>query len=153
MFTTLLHATAGRRILRPRSTVGGKGGVGRHEGEQPPDLPSAARDLDSSVWREAAGGGGRPGSEEGHRYGGGIEEEAEQSRRGRRAPAPALPRTGGPRTIARRGQRGTAVCLAGARKDDTKGVFGRAPAPPNQLWSNNSTNLQLHRGAELSLWS
>jgi hypothetical protein len=34
-----------------------------------------------------------------------------------------------------------------------KGMFGRAPAPPNQLWSSNSTNLQLHRGAGLSLWS
>jgi hypothetical protein len=34
-----------------------------------------------------------------------------------------------------------------------KGVFGRAPAPPNQLWSSSSTNLQLHRGAGLSLWS
>jgi hypothetical protein len=38
-------------------------------------------------------------------------------------------------------------------KANTKGVFGRAPAPPNQLWSSNSTNLQLHRGAGLSLWS
>jgi hypothetical protein len=32
-------------------------------------------------------------------------------------------------------------------------VFGRAPAPPNQLWSCCSTNLQLHRGAGLSLWN
>jgi hypothetical protein len=29
----------------------------------------------------------------------------------------------------------------------TMGVFGRAPAPPNPLWSCCSTNLQLHRGA------
>jgi hypothetical protein len=38
-------------------------------------------------------------------------------------------------------------------KANTKVVFGRAPAPPNQLWSSNTTNLQLHRGAGLSLWS
>jgi hypothetical protein len=33
------------------------------------------------------------------------------------------------------------------------GVFGRAAASPNQLWSSSSTNLQLHCGAGLSLWS